>query len=469
MSEERDWFFEEEELLGAVERFEEMLNNSTHCFFDVYELEGIINYFIDHNNFSKAATAAEYGYQLFPASTVIQLKIAQLLLDRGKLSESMTILNRLEQIEGSNYEVFILKGTAFNMLGKVTEAQMQFDKAVSLTEDNKDEVLYNIGLTFEERQEYDTAIQYFLKAYELDSNNIVILYDLAYCFEKTDNLKESIGYYEKYLDEDPFSDNAWFNIGTIYSRTSDTEKALEAFDYAIAINENFGSAYFNKGNILSNLEKYSEALDCYLDFIKLEENNVLALCYIGECYEKLKKYDEAEFYFQKAVTIDPNSSDAWYGRGIVKMHIGNLDESMLYITTALDLKENNTEYMYALGLVHFRKNEMEKSLELFQKVIEIDPTDCEAWLYYSEVYQAKGDLTKAIDILNMASDQNTDNPYILIRLAAYHLLSGNLKKGSRFIDKAMSLEPGSVDDLFEFYPDAANNKHIQSIINNFSK
>jgi tetratricopeptide (TPR) repeat protein len=469
MSEERDWFFEEEELLSAVDRFEEMLRDCTNKFFDVHELEGIINFYIDRNNFTKAATAAEYGYKLFPGSTIIQLKIAQLLLDRGKLNESMSILNRLEQIEGSNYEVFILKGTAFNMLGKTSEAQIQFDKAVSLTEENKNEVLYNIGLTFEERQEYATAIEYFKKAFELDNKNIIILYDLAYCFEKANQLYDSIQYYEKYLDEDPFSDNAWFNLGTIYSRVGEIDKALEAFDYALTINENFGSALFNKGNILSNIEKYDLALSCYLDFIKLEENNVLALCYIGECYEKLKNYDQAEYFFQKAVSLDPNSADAWYGRGIVKMHIGSLEESQLYLTTALDINEDNTEYLYALGLVHLKKNELEVSSGIFRKVVDLDPTDYEAWLYYSEVAFIKGEIKRAIDILLVAYDLNFENPYINIRLASYNLLLGNNKKGLQFIEKALQAEPDIIDELFEFYPEAAHNKQIQTIINQFSK
>jgi tetratricopeptide (TPR) repeat protein len=469
MSEERDWFFEEEELLSAINRFEEMLKDSTHKYFDVHELEGIINYYINRNNFTKAATAAEYGYKLFPASTIIQLKIAQLLLDRGKLNESMNILDRLEQIEGANYEVFILKGTAYNMLGKTSEAQLQFDKAVSLTEENRNEVLYNIGLSFEERQEYTTAIEYFKKAYELDNNNIIILYDLAYCFEKLDKLAESINYYELYLDEDPFSDNAWFNLGTIYSRIPEYDKAIEAFDFAIAINENFGSAYFNKGNILSNLEKYSEALDCYLDFIKLEENNVLALCYIGECYEKTKKYDDAEYYFQRAVTIDPNSADAWYGRGIVKMNEGKLEESLLYLTTALDISEDNTEYLYSLGLVHLKKNNFIISLDYFKKVVELDPNDCDAWLYYSEVYHSMGDLKKAIHILQIAYDLNFENPYINIRLGIYQIKSGSLKKGLEYIEKALRTDPASIEDLLDFYPEASNDKQIQTIINHLSK
>jgi tetratricopeptide (TPR) repeat protein len=469
MGEEKDWFFEEEELNGAVDKFEEMMNVNAHYFFDVHELEGIINYYIDRNNFPKAASAAEYGYKLYPESTIIQLKIAQLLLDKGKLHESMSILNQLEQIESSNYEVFILKGTAYNMLGKITEAEHQFDKAVALSEDNKNEVLYNIGLSFEERQEYATAIRYFLMAYESDSQNIILLYDLAYCYERNDNLNESVKYYELYLDEDPFSDNAWFNLGTVFSRIEQPDKAIEAFDFAIAINENFGSAYYNKGNILSNQEKYREALDCYLEFIKLEENNVLALCYIGECYEKLKMYDEAECHFQKAVTLDPKSPEAWYGRGVVKMQLGLLDESLLNIKTAIDLSEDNTEYLYALGLVMFRKNDFASSLKIFKEVIDLDPTDCEAWLYYSEVFFNTGNLNKAIEALNVAYDLNFENPYINIRLASYHLLSGNHKKGYFYIEKAINFEPSCIDDLYDFYPEAMGDEKIQLLIDQITK
>lgn len=148
MSEERDWLFDEDEILRTVRRFEDMLRENTRYFFDVHELEGLINYFIDSNNFSKATSATEYAFKLYPDSTIIQLKIAQLLLDRGKFKESMQILNKLEQIEGSNYEVYILKGTALNMLGNINEALRQYDKAVALTNENRNEVLYNIGISF---------------------------------------------------------------------------------------------------------------------------------------------------------------------------------------------------------------------------------------------------------------------------------------------------------------------------------
>src|SRR6266568_251994 len=104
MGEERDWLFDDDDVMEAIRRYEDMMKHNQKYFFDVHEFEEIINYYIDINNFPKAISAAEYGYRLHPSSTAIQLKIAHLLIDRGKPSESINLLNRIEKLEQSNYE-----------------------------------------------------------------------------------------------------------------------------------------------------------------------------------------------------------------------------------------------------------------------------------------------------------------------------------------------------------------------------
>lgn len=469
MSEERDWLFDEDEILKTVRRFEDMMRENSNYFFDVHELEGLINYFIDSNNFSKASSATEYAYKLYPDSTIIQMKIAQLLIDRGKLKESMQILNKLEKIEGSNYELYILKGTALNILGNLNEALQQFDKAVELTADNRNEVLYNIGLSFQQQQQFELAIRYFKQALDIDNTNFTVLYDLAYCYDRLNILEMSIEYYEKYLDEDPYSDNAWFNLGTVYNKAGNYAKAIEAYDFSITINENYGSAYFNKGNVLSNLNRYSEALEAYLDFIKIEEDHTMTLCYIGECYEKLKQMEDSFFYFQKALSIDPECADAWFGCGIVKMHDELYDESLTFIQRAIDLDASNAEYLYALGLVYMRKNDYSNSLAAYKRAVEIDPTDYDSWLNYSEIYYLENKLDKAIDVLNKAYVKNFENCYINMRLAVYHLLKSNREQGCGYLEKALLLNPESIEELILYYPEAMNDLTIKEIIDDYSQ
>ena len=277
-------------------------------------------------------------------------------------------------------------------------------------------------------------------------------------------LKLTIEFYQKYLDEDPYSDNAWFNLGTVYSRFENNTKALEAYDFAIAINAGYASAYYNKGNILSNLEKYDEALPEYLEFIKLEENHVMAHCYIGECYEKLHRYDESLFFFQKAIFFDTNCADAWFGTGIVKMHLERYSESLAHILQALKITPNNTEYMFALGIVYLRLNDFGNGIQVLKHVVELDPLDYEAWLNYSELLYKAERIDEAVEILHRACEYNFNNAYINLRMASYLFLLGEEVQAFIYLDKALSLNPEDLEELYEFYPNAAFNNNIKSII-----
>ena len=465
MSEEPDWLYESDDVLEYIRRFEDMIDRKAQYFFDVHELEGIINYYIDVNSFSKAVAAAEYACRLFPMSTTIQIKIAQLLIDRGKNVDALELLLRIEQLESSNYEVFMLKGLALSQTGLIEEAAECFDKAAELAgEDIKDEVLFNIGASYEQQNQFNIAVKYFLQALEENQLNINVLYDLAYCYDRINDAENSILFYNKYLDEDPFSDNVWFNLGTVYSRIQQNDKALEAYDFAIAINEMYGSAIYNKANILSNLERYDEALPEYLEFLKIEDTHVMVHCYIGECYEKLNRYDESLLFFEKAILLDPKCADAWFGLGVVKMHAELYEESLQCIKTALELNEDHTEYLYALGLVYMKLNDYENGIRVFKQVVELDPLDFEAWLNYSELLLTANRLDSAIEILHRACDFNYNNPDIILRLASYLFKQGEIKQGCGFLDRALNLDAECVEELYELYPEAAINERIKNII-----
>ncbi|NJK95449.1 MAG: hypothetical protein HC905_11550 [Bacteroidales bacterium] len=84
MNEEKDWLFDEDELMESIRRFEEMQKKNLQYFFDVHELEEIINYYFDLNDYPQGAQAAEYAFKLHPESTAIQLKFAQHLVYSGK-------------------------------------------------------------------------------------------------------------------------------------------------------------------------------------------------------------------------------------------------------------------------------------------------------------------------------------------------------------------------------------------------
>ena len=253
MNENFDSLFEEEGLFESINRFEEMVRSNGTCYFDVYEFENIVDYYLDQHNFTCAISAIEKGLGQHPYSASLKLRLAQIYIQNGKPSKGLYCLREIEAIESSNYELFLLKGTALNFLGRKEEAHQSFDRAISLAIDNKDDVIFSIGCSYLNTRRYKLAIKYLKLAHEINPLNLAVIHEIALFFEKTDAPDKSIEYYQKYLNLDPFAEHIWFNLGMVYSGLEQYELAIEAYDYAIAISPDYLSAYFSKANTLVNL------------------------------------------------------------------------------------------------------------------------------------------------------------------------------------------------------------------------
>lgn len=468
MNEEKDWLFEEDELLESIRRFEEMQKKNAHYFFDVHELENIINYYFDLNNYTQASLAAEYALNLYPESTSIQLKFAHHLIYSGKIEDSLPLLDYIEKIESSNYEVYVLKGTALNLMDKTTEARLYFDKAVKLSADNKDEVLYNIGISFEDRGQFEIALTYFKEAYKQNSENISVLYDLAYSSERAGLLEDSILYYNKYLDEDPFSENVWYNLAIVYTLLGKVEVALQAYDYAIALNEGFSSSYYNKGNLLFNEERYEESLNVYLEFLELEPQNVEIYNYIGECYIKLNNNDDAILYLRKGLEINPLSPDLRHNLANAYSNKGNLDMALENVQLALKNDRTNTQYLFTLATILYKKENYIQAINTIRLITELDPSDEDAWMFYSEILVENKQLDDAIKALIKALGYINESSVINYRIGSYYMLKGNEKLSCKYFEKGLRLNFHERQFFFDFVPEATYNPKIIELLNHYN-
>lgn len=466
MNEEREFIFDEEELSASIRKFESMINHKTQVYFDVHEFESIIDYYLGDNNMNRAYDAAIFANKQHPSALSLQIKKAQILINKGNSVQGLNILNKLESLESNNSDLFVLKGTAYTQLGNLSQAEKEFDKAANMNFENADDVFYNVGLIFEQARQYDKAIKYLKKSQEFDPDNISTLYDLAYNLERIGNFYDSAEYYKRYLDIDPFSENVWYNLGVVYNHLEKYEDAIEAYEFCMAIDPEYSSAYFNKANSLANKKEYNEAIQVYQEFLLLEEDNIQALCYIGECYEKLEDYDNALLYYRKVVELDDEFPDAWFGIGIVMMEKELLFESQNFIKRAIELDKNNAEYWYALGNVNVKLEFTGDAVVAYNKAISIDPFDWESWINMADLYADEGDLKTAIETLLKALENNSTQVEILYRLVGYNLVKSNMADATKYLEKAYSIDKKKFLIVELIYPEYKKIGSIMNIIDN---
>lgn len=459
--------FEEDDFRESVARFKSMIKSKTTKYFDVFEVEGIVDHFLEDGRIKLARKAVETGLGLHPSSISLKIRKAQVLMHEGKLEKCLGLLRLVEKVESNNPEIYLTKGATMVLMGEIEKAVEAFDKALAMPLDDLDETLYNIGISLGQAGETKLAITYLEKAREINPGNEIVLYELGYYYDRGAQFGKSIDAYNQYLDIDPFNHSVWYNIGITYNRLEMYDKAIEAYDYALALNEDFLHAHFNKANALANNSQFDEAIECYEEYLEIDDKNDDAYCYLAECYLNIDSYEEAMSNYQKAIGLNEENSSAWYGSGLIMWSEGELPKAAAFFKKAISLEEDNPDFWSMYAKVNAEMGELEQAIESFEMATTLDQENIDNWLSYSEMYYDLGNTDKAIEILKSAAKVNKSSAFLNYRLTAYLLCKNEELEAVLHLEKALKIDYSKQNELFEFYPEASKIESVKKLISQY--
>ncbi|MCG8697374.1 MAG: tetratricopeptide repeat protein [Bacteroidales bacterium] len=469
MQENQEPYLEEDSVFRAINRYEEMLRRNRFEYFDVFEFEIIIDYFLDQHKFQQANQAIELSLRQHPAASTLRFRLGQMYIQSGKPSKGLHILKEIEHLEGSNCDYYLLLGAAYNILGNKEKAKQAFEDSIKYSYENKDEVIYNIAYSYVNTRRYNQAIHYLLLALEINPENLAVLYELAMVYERLDNWQKAVQYYTEYLEYEPFSYNVWINLGMAYIHTSKYSKAIEAFDYAIAIDPESNSAYFSKANVLIEDSKIEQAIEVYKEVIVVDPFNIQAYTYLGECYEKIGAFQRAIHYYKKAILQDASYSEAWYGIGMCLYHLKKYEESVRCFEKASSIDPENADYWFMLGEVYALVDNENKSAEAFNRTVELDPNDHEAWINRAELSFKQKDIKEAIKILSKGHKFNEDNSSINYKLATYYFHNNQPQEGCHFYERGLLINFTEHTSYYSELPEESSKNQISELLKKFQQ
>lgn len=449
MDDERFEFASEGDLDEVVKRFESMKKKNESYFFDVHEFENIIDYYLDTNDTTIAYEATVLASRQHPHSLSIQIRKAQVLLDRGRPIESLKLLKKIEGVEPLNYDIQLAKGTALGMLGDIGAALKCFDRGLEMggDQDQQETVLYSITNILQNLNFYKQAIPYLHQLIKLEADFPSHMYDLAFAYEKTGELDKAVRYYKTYIEEEPYSDSAWYNLGILQAQLDRAEEAIEAYDFALAINEHNTFALFNKGNLLCDQGHYEEALKTYFHYLEEDPESVETLTYIGECYERLKKLDLAKKYYQDALELAPDFADPWFGLAMVAFHEEKYHQSEIFMRKALKMDEENGDIWFYLGEVYSRQNRKKDALRCYKTSLKYDPFNDDAWFHIGQLLVEEELQQKAIPYLKTALKLTGSVPGIHYLLSLCYLYKRDASLAFSHLEQALHADV----DLFTLF------------------
>ncbi len=455
-----------DELKALIKRFEEQVLKDSYGFYSTEEFEAIIHHYEQQGKYKKALQACSAGISQYPYSTELLFEKAQILSNLEQYGESLEILDRLNTLQPNDPEILLMTASVLALKGDFETAIETYLYAEPFIQE-KDELYYNIGLTYQNFFNYEEAITYYQKAVDININHENALYELAYCLDITGRLEHSISYYKKFIDKDPFSQHAWYNLGIVYSKLDKKEKAIEAYEYAILIDDQFASAWYNLGNAWMEDNQLSKAIDAFRKTIELEGPGAETYCSLAEAYEKLEHLDLAVKYYQKAINLDKHYDEAWFGVGRCMSIQGKWHEAIHFLNRALRLDAENPLYWKLMAMAEYQTGNILSSIDAYEEANMLDPGDKEISLDWSFIYYEQGDYGKALDIIYQAIEELPEESELYYRATAYLIEAGKYKEAFNYLENALVLNFDNHKSLLEFFPKLETQKALFKVINQF--
>ena len=170
------------------------------------------------------------------------------------------------------------------------------------------------------------ALNYFIKAAQLDINTVAQLFELANTYKKNKLYDQATKAYQIIIHMQPSHAGAHNNLGNIYRDTQKPQLAFKEYLAAVTSNPENPVFHFNAGLIAIQLKDYQTAEKAFKKAVQLKPDWALAHKNLGVLlYDNQKKYAAAMNHFTKAIELNPLIDNHEAIRSLIMNHTKNLN------------------------------------------------------------------------------------------------------------------------------------------------
>lgn len=446
-----------------IEKFEKMLKQRDAYFFDVEEVEALADYYLERSNIHKAKLAVNHGLELFPGSSALYLKKAQIFAAGKESEKALKILEYLEAAEPHNIDMLLFKAVVHRSLSDHEGTKSCLLKALKHSPENREEIFMDLAYEQQIANDYNGAIESLKESLRINPNHEASLFELSYCYEMADQIETGVEFFQEYLNRHPYNFVAWYNIALCYEKIGLYEKAIESADFCIAIREDFVGAYILKGNLFTSMDMDREAMQAYNESLAFDNENPMVYTAIGECQERLGMWKSAELNYRKAIGIDPDYMEALMGLGAVREEEGDLKKAIAFYEEAVRKDDFHLDNKHILVEAYIKDGQLEKALVELDKIIKVFPDDAEAWVVKADVLAGEN-IDNAIDTLRKAILQIPDEHDLKWNLIKYLLKAARGEEATELFAETYTDQPEGLKYFLSIFPDAVQFSNIAGLI-----
>ena len=164
----------------------------------------------------------------------------------------------------------------------------------------------------------------------------------------------AIDQYSKAIELDPNYARAYNNRGLVYSHKGDYDTAIKDFDQAIVLDPKFADAHDNRGKAFYDKGDYDAAIRDHEKAIELGFDKVTSFGHLGRAYFAKHDFERAIQEYDKVIALQPNNADAMRARAQAEIYAERISPAIADLTAAVNLQASNAYLAIWLHIARMR-------------------------------------------------------------------------------------------------------------------
>ena len=256
-------------------------------------------------------------------------------------------------------------GQACYYLGDFDEAKAAFKSILSISP--KEDIAYSyLAKVDAETGNYDTAIEYILKAIEYNSTYYNYWIDYGDYLRFSNKYTEAADVFSKAIELDPDYFLGYLYRGGMYEYTEKYDEALADYKKVVSINPQYYYAYESIGMLAWNKKDWKE---CRMAFLKAYEKNPDNISYqlmVSACYLREKNLTKNKEFLNKMLKKYDRSTPEYV---ILRLYLDGLgDADVLRKVHSIESRNLRGKLLYYMGLFYDLNGSTEHAKKLYLEV-----------------------------------------------------------------------------------------------------
>lgn len=318
---------------------------------------------------------------------------------------------------------FMSSGIIYMQQNNIDKAIEQFTQEIKTNPGNAEAYIW-MGRAYVEKDEYDKAADYMLKALDADSTDGTLsmmrnepglywatFYRAGNGFQMEDDANEKIGDYEKWLKAASMIKDTVLNDKSfilLYAATNDEKALIDIFKKSMEKNPDDISIMFNVARYYIDIDDFDNA-KTYLEMADSKDpDNPQIKFYLGDINYSQGQYKEAlvdfqvyENYYEKLDDDAKEKQLKIYQSIIFYMadsyfNISDFKNAIIYFDKAFSLNKDDYQALYQLGLSYYYAKNYSKTIETMDKFIELFGETSSAYWLKAKAYNDMGKSDEAV-------------------------------------------------------------------------